>query len=264
MTHQRYWILSENMIEAWIVIALGGAMAGFVQGLAGFGFGLVSLAVWSWVLEPEIAVPAVVFGSLIGQMLAAGSLRHAFDMRRVVPFLVGGGLGVPVGIWLLSLVSPLLFKFGVGVLLCLYCMAMLFISRLPPITRGGCFADGVIGWAGGIASGFGGLPGPIPTIWCTLRGWTKHQQRMVFQTFNLFMHALTFTAFIVHGMINDATIKVFFIVGPAVLIPSLIGVRLYRTFSDLFFKNLVLGLLAVSGVMLVLLTAPQVWELYLS
>lgn len=245
-------------MDAWIIIALGGALAGFVQGLAGFGFGLVSLAVWSWVLEPDIAVPAVVFGSLVGQLLSMGPLRNGFDMSRMLPFLIGGALGVPAGMWLLSHISPLLFKFGVGLLLCLYCLAMLFLSRVPPVRHGGRLMDGVIGWAGGVASGFGGLPGPIPTIWCTLRGWPKDQQRAVFQGFNLFMHVVTFAAFMAYGLVTKEASKVFLIIAPAILLPSLLGVRLYRHFSDRLFRMIVLGLLLVSGVMLLWVTTPQV------
>ncbi|HEY9280087.1 MAG TPA: sulfite exporter TauE/SafE family protein, partial [Eoetvoesiella sp.] len=182
-------------MDIWILIALGGALAGFVQGLAGFGFGLVALAVWSWVIDPAVAVPVVVFGSLVGQLLAAGSLRQGFVWRRFSPFLVGGILGVPVGLWLLNIMNPLLFKFGVGLMLSVYCTAMLCITHIPRITHGGRVADGFVGLMGGTMSGFGGMPGPAPTLWCNLRGWPKDQQRTVFQAFNLFMHFLTLTAY---------------------------------------------------------------------
>ncbi len=242
-------------------IVLGSVLAGFVQGLAGFGFGLVSLAVWSWVIKPELAVPMVVFGSLVGQLLAVGSLRQGFNWSRVQPFLLGGVLGLPTGLWLLNILNPLFFKFGVGLLLTLYCTAMLWITHIPRIAKGGRVADGVIGWVGGTMSGFGGLPGAVPTLWCTLRGWPKDEQRTVFQAFNLFMHALTLAAFALHGMITPETLGLFALVAPAMLIPSLVGIRLYRRFSDSSFKGLVLSLLAVSGLMLLISTAPQVWGL---
>lgn len=249
------------MESAWILIALGGALAGFVQGLSGFGFGLVSLAVWSWVIEPAVAVPVVVFGSLLGQLLAVGSLRQGFSWHRFRPFLLGGIVGVPTGLWLLSIMNPLLFKFGIGLLLAVYCTALLCISSLPRITRGGRAADALIGWVGGTMSGFGGLPGAVPTLWCTLRGWPKDQQRTVFQAFNLFMHILTLAAFALHGMITPQIVELCTIIAPVMLIPTIVGIRLYRRFSDSSFKGLVLGLLAVSGVMLLLSTAPQVWRM---
>ncbi|WP_353152399.1 sulfite exporter TauE/SafE family protein, partial [Pollutimonas bauzanensis] len=245
-------------MDDWIFIVLGGALAGFVQGLAGFGFGLVSLAIWSWVIEPELAVPVVVFGSLLGQLLAVGSLRRGFNWRRVRPFLLGGVLGVPTGLWLLNIMNPLLFKFGVGLLLTVYCTAMLWIAHIPRITKGGRVADGLIGWVGGTMSGFGGLPGAIPTLWCTLRGWPKDQQRTVFQAFNLFMHMLTLAVFALNGMITPEILGLFALVAPVMLIPSIVGIGLYRRFSDSLFKGLVLSLLAVSGVMLLISTTPQV------
>ena len=81
-----------------LIVACGAAVAGFVQGLAGFGFGLVAMAFWSWSLAPTLAVPLVVFGSLIGQLLAVRSLRHGLDWRRLMPFLLGGLVGVPLGV----------------------------------------------------------------------------------------------------------------------------------------------------------------------
>lgn len=251
-------------MEFWLIVALGGGVAGFVQGMVGFGFGLASLGIWSWVLPPEIVVPAVVFGSLVGQLLASIVLRQGFRWQHVFPFLLGGTLGVPVGLWMLSQVDPVVFKFGVGMLLFAYCTIMLLINRLPRITHGGNFANGVIGWFGGVMSGFGGLPGPVPTLWCTLRGWSKQQQRQVFQSFYLFMHALTLVALGMRGMITTEVAQVFLAVGPAVLLPAMLGIRLYHRFSEKTFKTLVLVLLAASGLVLTTTTAPVVWRTLLA
>ncbi|MCC2597629.1 sulfite exporter TauE/SafE family protein [Pusillimonas sp. MFBS29] len=248
-------------MDFWVYVVIGSVAAAFVQGLAGFGFGMVSLAIWSWVLEPALAVPAVVFGSLVGQLLAVGSLRKGFNWGRLQPFLIGGVIGIPTGLWLLKLLDPLLFKFGLGLLLAVYCTIMLFLPSIPRIKRGGRKADGLIGWVGGTMSGFGGLPGAIPTLWCTLRDWPKDQQRNVFQTFNLLMHILTLSAFALNGMITSEVLWLFALVGPVMVIPSLVAIRLYRRFSDSSFKVVVLGLLALSGVMLLISTAPQVWRL---
>ncbi|MYN12351.1 TSUP family transporter [Pusillimonas sp. TS35] len=248
-------------LEIWLSIAVGGALAAFVQGLSGFGFGLVALSVWSWVMEPALAVPVVVFGSLVGQLLAVGSLRDGFSGRRLFPFVVGGVLGVPTGIWLLRVFDPLLFKFGVGLLLAVFCSMRLFLAHLPAIHWGGRAADGIVGWVGGTMSGFGGLPGVVPTLWCTLRGWPRDQQRTTFQAFNLFMHIVTLTALLAHGMITRELVGPFLVLVPAILLPSLLGIRLFRRFSDSSFTSIVLVLLATSGFMLLVSTAPQVFRL---
>lgn len=245
-------------MEYWVVIVVGGVIAGFVQGLSGFGFGLASLAIWSWVLEPEAAVPTVVFGSLVGQLLATGSLRQHMDIARAGPFLIGGVLGIPLGLWLLSLIDPLLFKFGLGALLFVYCFIMLFIKHIHKISWGGRFADGVAGWIGGVAGGVGGIPGALPTLWCSLRGWQKDQQRSVFQMFNLLMHIITFASFVLLGLIQPQTVKIIAVVTPCIILPTLLGLRMYQHFSDKTFRLIVLSLLLSSSITLLIATAPQV------
>ncbi len=231
------------------MVALGAALAGFVQGLSGFAFGLVAWAVWAWALDPALAGPLVVFGSLIGQLVALPQLKLN-SLPRALPFVTGGLLGVPLGIWLLPMLDARLFKGGLGLLLVVWCPLMLFAIRLPHITFGGRVADAVAGGIGGVLGGIGGLTGPVPTLWCTMRGWDRDQARSVFQTFNLVMHATTFAGYLLTGTVTAEAGWLFLVVAPAMLVPALLGARAYKHVSDAQFRRLVLGLLTVSGVTL--------------
>ncbi|HEY5299928.1 MAG TPA: sulfite exporter TauE/SafE family protein, partial [Acetobacteraceae bacterium] len=131
------------------IVAVGAATAGFIQGLSGFAFGLTSMAIWAWSIEPVLLGPLVVFGTLVGQILSIGSVRRGLDAGLIWPFLVGGALGVPLGVALLRYVDPLAFKLGVGILLLVWCPTMLFARDLPRISRGGRLADAAVGWLGG-------------------------------------------------------------------------------------------------------------------
>ena len=228
-----------------------------MQGLSGFAFGLVAMAVWAWWLDPALAGPLVVFGSLVGQLLSAGSIRRGFDPRRVLPFVAGGVLGVPLGVALLRHIDPLAFKLAVGVLLVVWCPAMLLARDLPRVAGGGRFADAGAGMLGGVMGGLGGLTGPAPTLWATLRGWDRDAQRAVFQVFNLAMHGLTMAAYLATGTVSAEVARLFLVVAPAMLVPTLIGALLYRRFSDAAFRKVVLGLLAASGAILIATTFPR-------
>src|SRR5256885_4262412 len=72
-----------------------------------------------------------------------------------------------------------------GGMLVLWCPVMLLSARLPRLARGGQVADGAVGLAGGVMGGLGGFTGTLPTLWCTLRGYPKDEQRSVIQNFNL-------------------------------------------------------------------------------
>lgn len=239
-----------------VQVILGACVAGFVQGLSGFAFGLVAMSFWAWSVSPHLAGPMVVFGSLIGQLLSVGTIRHSFDWRRALPFLVGGVIGVPLGAALLPHLDQTIFKLAIGVLLTLWCPTMLLIREIPRVTGGGRLADGSVGLIGGIMGGLGGLTGPAPTLWCTLRGWDKDAQRAVFQSFNLAMNALAFAVYAASGLITTEALGYFAVVAPSILIPSLLGARLYARFSEIMFRRLVLVLLLISGIVLLASSVP--------
>ena len=228
-------------------VFVGAAVAGFVQGLSGFAFGLVAMSLWAWVVSPQLAGPMVVFGSLIGQLLSIHSVRADIDLRRVLPFILGGVVGVPLGAAALPHLDATLYKAGVGMLLAVYCPAVMLTRELPRIRGGGRVADGVAGLVGGIMGGIGGLTGPAPTLWCTLRHWSRDAQRAVIQSFNLAMHTLTLTVYIVDGAVTAETGRMFAIVAPAMVVPCLIGARLYSRVSEVQFRRMVLGFLFLSG-----------------
>ena len=197
------------------------------------------------------------FGSLLGQTLSLSTVRGGLHLPRLLPFIAGGLLGVPAGVLLLHHIDPRSFKLTVGLILLLWCPAMLLVGDLPRVTVGGRWADAAAGWVGGIMGGLGGLTGPAPVLWCALRGWNRDVQRAVFQSFNIAMQTVTMAAYIATGTIDGPTARLFAIVAPAMLVPTLIGARLYRRFSEAGFRRLILLLLTVSGAVLVATSLPR-------
>jgi uncharacterized membrane protein YfcA len=245
------------MDSIYFIVALGAVVAGFVQGLSGFAFGMVAMSFWAWALEPRLAAVLAVFGALTGQVIAAVSVRRGFDVQRLLPFVLGGLAGVPVGVWLLPRLDVDAFKAMLGGLLVLWCPAMLMAKKLPRIRRGGRLADGAVGLAGGVMGGIGGFTGTLPTLWCTLRGFDKDAQRAVIQNFNLSMLAVTMATYFATGIVTREMLPMFAIVAPAMLVPTLLGARLYVDISEARFRQVVLGLLTVSGVVLLAAALPR-------
>lgn len=246
------------MDPLYIVVALGAALAGFVQGLSGFAFAMVAMAVWAWWVDPQLAAAMAVFGGFSGQLLAALTVRRGFDWKLLLPFLLGGLAGIPVGVGILPLLDVNVFKLALGGLLVVICPIMLLGNRLPRVTAGGRLADGAAGFIGGVLGGIAGVSGAIPTLWCTLRGMPKDAQRAVIQNFNLGMLGVTLATYIGTGVISVATLPMLAIVLPAMLIPTLLGARLYIGISEATFRRIVLGLLTVSGFAMLAAALPKV------
>jgi uncharacterized protein len=243
--------------DSQVVLIIAGAIAaGFVQGLTGFGFGLVAMSFWAWSIDPRLAAAMAVFGALAGQLIAAVTMRRGFHLKTLAPFVLGGLLGLPLGLLLLPRLDVMVFKAFLGTLLVIWCPVMLLSAQLPRITRGGRIADGLIGAAGGVMGALGGFTGVLPTLWCTLRGMDKDAQRAIVQNFNLSMLLVTFGSYLATGIITTATLPYLAIVAPALLLPSLLGARLYIGISEATFRKLVLGLLTCTGVALLASSVP--------
>jgi len=239
-----------------IVVLLGAVLAGFVQGLSGFAFGLVSMSVWVWVLPPQVAAALAIMGALVGQLIAMATVRRGVQWRRLLPFLVGGLCGIPLGVVVLRLLDPVLFRVCLGLVLLTVCPLMLMAGRLPNITGVGRGADAVIGIVGGVMSTLGGFAGTVPALWCTLRGWDKAVQRAVIQNFSLAMLTISTVVYLASGMLPVQSLSLLAIVLPAMLIPGLLGARVYVGISEQSFRRIVLSLLILSGLVLLSTSIP--------
>lgn len=239
------------MGTASVLAIIAGSCAGaLVSGISGFAFGLMALCIWAWVLPPSFLAPMVVAGSIVTQLSALAVARHRVEWSRVMPFLTGGILGVPLGVLLLGVMNIRLFKGVVGVLLVAYSSYFLLAAPKRAVCAGGRPADGLAGFIGGFMGGLAGLNGPAPVLWCAVRGWSKDVQRGVLQTFLLTTHCITFVCYAATGKLTTPVLGALAWMLPAVLISALAGAKVSERISERSFKHLVLMLLFLSGVAL--------------
>jgi hypothetical protein len=239
-----------------LLLAGGAALAGLVQGISGFAFAMVAMSVWVWGIEPRLAAVMAVSGGLLGQIVALFTVRRAPHWPVLLPFLVGGLTGVPVGAWVLPYLNPAAFKLVLGACLLLCCPAMLLSASLPHFRFGGRWADGAVGLLGGVMGGIGGFSGVLPSLWVTLRGWDKELQRGVIQNFSLAALAATLAAYVASGAATLDMAPKFAIVAPAMLLPALLGARIYHGLSPEAFRRVVLMLLTCAGLAMIAAALP--------
>jgi len=233
-----------------VVVVLGALCGGFVTGLAGFGTGLTALGFWLHVVSPSVAAALVAACSVVGQAQSLYTVRREITWHRAWPFLAGGILGVPFGVAALRFIDPQTLKALLGVLLIGYAGLMLGFRRLPTIAWGGRAADGMVGFGGGALGGVAGLSGPLPTIWCGLRGWKADDQRAVYQPFNLVILAIVLCTYVTQGIMTEQVWVLVLMCLPATILGAYLGIRMYGRVNDQQFRALVLWLLLASGMVL--------------
>lgn len=232
------------------IFLAGAFVAALVTGLAGFAFGMVAAAIWLHALTPLQVTVLIVAYALLVQGYAVVKLRHALNARRLLPFIAGSAAGIPLGIIILKWASAPHLRIAVGLLLILFSLYNLARPKLPELRWAGALADAGIGVLNGILGGSTGLGGILPTIWCSMRGWSKDEQRAVFQptavaTFLMAIFWLGGT-----GTLTGDTMGLFAIGLPILAAGTLLGWKLYGRLDEAMFRRIVLGLLFVSGITL--------------
>jgi hypothetical protein len=243
-----------------LLLAGGAALAGLVQGISGFAFAMVAMSVWVWGIEPRLAAVMAVSGGLLGQIVGLFTVRRAPRWATLLPFLAGALAGVPLGTWVLPWLDPRAFKLVLGLFLLLCCPAMLLAHRIPRLRAGGRWADAAVGLLGGVMGGIGGFSGVLPSLWVTLRGWDKELQRGIIQNFSLAALTVTLASYVAAGMVTAEMAPKFAVVAPAMLLPALLGARIYHGLSPEAFRRVVLLLLSCAGAAMVAAALPAVLQ----
>lgn len=237
------------MLDLAVVAAL--FVAGFASGLAGFAFALIASGVLFLFLPPLMAVPLILAASAAAQALTIPAMRRSMSWRRLWPFLVGGLIGVPLGTALLRITPVATFRLALGSFLIAYSLFMLTRRTAYVLPRVGRGADGAVGFVGGVLGGLAGLSGALPTIWCGLRGWTRDEQRAVYQPYVLAVQIAGLISVGASVHLSATVLRLLVESLPGMLLGVWLGLHLYRRVNDLWFRRIILGLLLVSGGVLI-------------
>jgi hypothetical protein len=94
------------------------------------------------------------------------------------------------------------------------------------------------------------LSGPLPTIWCSLRGWNPGTQRGVYQPYNLAILGIAFFTYATQGILTKQVGEFAIICVPATILGVNLGIRMYGRVNDRQFRYIVLWFLFASGIVL--------------
>jgi len=225
-------------------------LAATISSIAGFAFSAIAGAsLLHLINDPVEAVKVMIASSIAIQSYSVVAIWRTIDWQRLAPFLLGGALTIPAGIYLVLNAAAGAYWNGMGAFLVLYALIMLFRGG-PATYRGSVIVDVVTGALGGITGGAAGFPGAFVTIWCGMRGWDKNRQRAVYQPFILIMQIMTLFALEVSGAAHSYDISLVVFV-PAALLGAYCGLSIFKRLNDQHFNLALYALLIVSGAALI-------------
>lgn len=239
-------------LEFIAILSLGALMGGFVNGLAGFGTAMFALGWWLQILPPLEAVGLTLIMSVISGIPGVAFIRRSIEPGLLVRFLLPAFAGIPLGAYLLSIISSQSIMLIVALCLLVYGGFFSFRKTLPMVTGEWKFVDAGVGFFSGILAGMASLSGALPTMWLSMRPWPKNRTRGLLQPFNLIILSTAIVGVYVQGGYNSRTQTAFLYGLPATVLGTMIGLWLYSKLSDRQFRITLIVLMVLSGCMLLL------------
>ena len=228
-------------------------LATLVRSTFGFGEALVAVPLLALVIPVPVAVPlATLLSITVAALILVQDWRKVHTRSAwwlVFPTL----FGIPLGLLVLTAVSPPVVKAVMAVVIIAFSCYCLFGRRKPRLP------DDRLAWAfgfgAGVLGGAYGMNGPPLVVYATLRGWTPGHFRATLQGYFLPASAAGMFGFWVKGLWVPDVTRYFLLSLAPVVIAVLIGRAANRRMHpEAFVRYVHLGLIGI-GVMLLLRTA---------
>lgn len=253
-------MINLSPLSIALLVAILAASA-LMSGLSGFGFSAIG-ALCLTLLPPKMGVPLLMTLSAANQVMSLRQLKA--DMKPIrqwwpdgpAPYLLGGLVGVPIGLMILKSLPTGQLMLVFGSFLVLYALYSLLKPAAAHVTTTGknWLASSLVGMSGGVIGGFTAFPGAAVVVWSGLRNLPKTEARSIVQPYIFILQILSIGLLALQR--PETFGKTYWllvaITVPIVLPCTMIGVRLYRSLSDVNFRRVTFILLGVSGLGLLL------------
>lgn len=223
------------------------AFSSFIQGVTSFGFSLIALPLLALILPFNEIVPLLVLFSLVLNLIMLSKLYKQVNLRLIFMLMLSGGVGIPIGIYLLNVVSPIILKQASGILIAIVAFILIKGKRFT-LHRPERFY-GPIGLLAGVLQGSLSLSGPPIVLFLSNQNVDKMTFRANLTAFFTMMNVISLPGFIFSGVVTDHVIKLALSTMPLMVLGLIIGMHFVKYLNEEIFKKASLSLMLLSGIM---------------
>ena len=224
--------------------------ASCLQGMIGFGAGLVSMSlitlIWPIAFATAVMNP---LGFALNMSLAWQNRRNVF-LKRVSPLLIGVPIGIYVGLQALHHLDEAHLQLILGTALLI---AVAHTQWGGSSTRSiGSFVVGCVGVLSGLCGVSVSSAGPPVLVYASFAGWDQSQYRANLSVFFGVTSLLSCVGLTWSGLITTDSLSMTVVLIPVALLGSVAGYRLSALISKVLFTRLTLALLLIMALRLIL------------
>lgn len=167
-------------------------------------------------------------------------------MRFVFPALIG----VPLGVTALNFIDANTLRIVIAVFLLVYGGYFGLRATSPQIVMKTPAIDMEVGFVGGVLGGMASLSGVLPTMWCSMRTWSKTETRAILQPFNVIVLVFSAAMLAWNGAYSQETLLYFAIALPVTMLFAQLGIVVFKRLGDHQYRRLLIAITFVAGAML--------------
>lgn len=238
------------MSFAWLAGAVVVAVACFVQGLAGFGIGLVSLAFLPFLMSPQQAVVLITLYAAVFILIIFVPLRRDFTRHGMAELVAGTILATPAGVCLLAGLPADVLKHLIGLVL-LAIVALEWLGLYPERLRGRGWGFGA-GLAAGLLGGAIGTPGPPVILYAAAQDWSPRTVKANIQAFLIVNQAVIVIGYWWAGLLDREIWRLAWLYSVPAVAGLVVGMLLFNRLDRARFRRVVFAVLFISGTVLLI------------
>ena len=220
------------------------AIAGFFQGIVGFGQALVATPLSLTFLDKNTVLPAIILAGGILALSLSKQIKEPLDTKIFRPLLISSIVGMPFGIIILKLVSLGTLKVTVGALSVLFTLAVLFVKfhahhirTLTPIT----------GFICGVLQTSTSMPGPPVVLLLASSGITKNSMRKLLVTYFFWIGLVALPLYLISGVLTWKGIVFGLSATPGIVLAGYLGNKVAHYIPHKYYRVLALVTVCATG-----------------
>ena len=227
-----------------------GVIFGAVIVRSAFGFGdvLVSVPILVLFVDPRHVIPLMGMVGATNALLLLLRERSEVQWRPVRYLLMASVVGVPIGVWLLTWVSPRAINLSLGIMLVLFCAWSLTGRRSFRLTSPAWAWP--FGFGAGLMGGAVTATGPPIVLYSTTQEWAPEQRRATMQGFFLPNGILVLVSHFMADLWTPEVVRTYVLTIPVCLLALPVGGWVARSMSQSRFEFFTFLVLLFTGVLL--------------
>jgi uncharacterized membrane protein YfcA len=225
--------LADHRVYAAAAVAL---LAGVTRGFSGFGGAMIYMPLIAMIYDPRIAAVTILIVDFVSATPFAIAEIRRCTWREVGPLSVAMAAGLPVGVWLLIVLDPIVLR---------WCIAAMVLSAVPVLASGWRYHGAPrlpltigVGLFSGVSAGAVLIAGPPVILYWLGGGGSARTVRANLMVFFMICDVILVAIFGYASLFEPRPLALSVLLGVPYLAGMGLGSRFFHGASDRLYRGI--------------------------